>query len=705
MKSVLRRLIISGFLIFFTFTNSAFSQGWNVEMTSWLYHHWHGAWWVDIDSCYAYVAASFCLSIIDISDPNNPEEVSFVDASINCLTVSGGYAYTAGSNFQIVEITDPTNPTVTGTCEIPLGSTDIEVSGNYAYVTFFYDGLKIIDISNPSNPQIVGSLEASNISEDVAIYGDYAFVAACHAGLLIINVSDPTDPFLEETYYSTSVYVVEISGNYAYVNCGNGLTILDITDPTDPEELGSAPYSCYGMDIQGNYAYLALYDLRIVNISNPYNPISVGYLEIEGFGEQVAVTGNTAIFTKGAGGIVVIDITIPTNPVEITDYQHYGYAYEVDVQGDYAYLADGLNGLKIIDVTDPYNPSEIGQCDTSAWNSVVEILVSEDYAYVSAPGTGIFALDISNPNNPYVVGSIYTHDYYVYCFHKVDNFLYAAGYDVEFRVFDVSQPSLIYQAAFLEIPGRSEGVAISGNYAYLACNYGLSIVDITNPTNPSFIDSIYIRWYAENIDVSGDIMCVPASEGVYLFDIYDPLDPEILAIFPMSDNDAYHVKIVGEYVFVAARYSGIKILNIADPTNPMEVGYYDTPGLAYCTDVSGSYAYVGDYSHFEIFDCSQALPVSSPNYSSIPGKFSLLPAYPNPFNASTVLTYTIPQQGKITLTIYNLLGQEITTLYNDTQIPGTHTATWNAKNHASGIYFAQLQGVDYTNTIKMVLMK
>ena len=79
--------------------------------------------------------------------------------------------------------------------------------------------------------------------------------------------------------------------------------------------------------------------------------------------------------------------------------------------------------------------------------------------------------------------------------------------------------------------------------------------------------------------------------------------------------------------------------------------------------------------------------------------------YPNPFNASTALTYTIPHQGKITLTVHDILGQQVATLVNGTQSPGTHTATWNTSNQASGVYFAQLKGADYTKTIKMILMK
>jgi hypothetical protein len=89
----------------------------------------------------------------------------------------------------------------------------------------------------------------------------------------------------------------------------------------------------------------------------------------------------------------------------------------------------------------------------------------------------------------------------------------------------------------------------------------------------------------------------------------------------------------------------------------------------------------------------------------VPKEFALLAAFPDPFNASTVLTYTTPTQAKIILTIYNLLGQKVATLYNNDQTAGTHRITWNATDAPSGIYIAQLKSGNNMKAIKMVLLK
>ena len=109
------------------------------------------------------------------------------------------------------------------------------------------------------------------------------------------------------------------------------------------------------------------------------------------------------------------------------------------------------------------------------------------------------------------------------------------------------------------------------------------------------------------------------------------------------------------------------------PPSPVEVGYYDTPGYARGVAVSGNYAYVADYCHFEIFDCSQATSVQNHSPLKSPISFSLLPAYPNPFNSVTNIYYEVPVTGQVRLSIYNLLGQRVANIIDRTVVPGSYS--------------------------------
>lgn len=91
--------------------------------------------------------------------------------------------------------------------------------------------------------------------------------------------------------------------------------------------------------------------------------------------------------------------------------------------------------------------------------------------------------------------------------------------------------------------------------------------------------------------------------------------------------------------------------------------------------------------------------------NSVPKSFELSQNFPNPFNPSTVIKYTVPEAGLVTLKIHNLLGQEVAELVNQAQTPGTYTATFEANRLATGIYFYTLNTGKFTATKKMMLIK
>ncbi|MFH0806235.1 MAG: T9SS type A sorting domain-containing protein [Candidatus Brennerbacteria bacterium] len=91
--------------------------------------------------------------------------------------------------------------------------------------------------------------------------------------------------------------------------------------------------------------------------------------------------------------------------------------------------------------------------------------------------------------------------------------------------------------------------------------------------------------------------------------------------------------------------------------------------------------------------------------SDVPSAFALLENYPNPFNPSTTIEFTLPERALITLTVMNLLGQEVATLVNEEVSAGTHQATWNASELPSGVHFARIEAKNFVATRKMVLLR
>ena len=84
--------------------------------------------------------------------------------------------------------------------------------------------------------------------------------------------------------------------------------------------------------------------------------------------------------------------------------------------------------------------------------------------------------------------------------------------------------------------------------------------------------------------------------------------------------------------------------------------------------------------------------------------------HPNPFNAGISIRYALPQEGFVTLTIYNVSGQKVRTLVDETKQVGEHTVSWNSLDEAgnevaTGVYFYKFQVGDYTETKKMILVR
>ena len=86
-------------------------------------------------------------------------------------------------------------------------------------------------------------------------------------------------------------------------------------------------------------------------------------------------------------------------------------------------------------------------------------------------------------------------------------------------------------------------------------------------------------------------------------------------------------------------------------------------------------------------------------------EFALEQNYPNPFNPSTVINYSVANSGKVSLSVYNLLGQRVAQLVNGTKAAGSYNVTWNAASAASGVYYYRLEAGGQVQIKKMMLIQ
>jgi len=356
------------------------------------------------------------------------------------------------------------------------------------------------------------------------------------------------------------------------------MRVVDVSDPVNPIEVGTFDTDidaafvfgglCAARDlaVSEGYAYIAdgCFGLRVVDVSYSGNPTEVGcyVTSCSAYGVAVAAgdpQGHTyAYIADGHYGLRVVDASYPTRPTGVghlfPDYD--SYADAVTVVGNYGYVIDGVY-LWVVDISDPANPTKLGSCYVQ---SPKDVVVAGDYAYIASKDS-LRVVDISDPTNPTEVASCYMPDI-AWGVVVAGGYAYVADGEAGLRVVDVSDPTNPTEVGFYDTPGNASDVAVAGNYAYIADRaYGLRVVDVSDPSNPTEI-SYYI-----------------------------------------TPKNAYDVAVVENYAYVVGGPGGgfgssgyLWVLDVSDPSNPTEVGYYDTPGQARDVAVAGDYLWVADGS-------------------------------------------------------------------------------------------------------------
>jgi hypothetical protein len=141
-----------------------------------------------------------------------------------------------------------------------------------------------------------------------------------------------------------------------------------------------------------------------------------------------------------------------------------------------------------------------------------------------------------------------------------------------------------------------------------------------------------------------------------------------------------------------------------------------SPALSGALDVDDDYfvqtSYVGAFGDNNWLKSWTALDqlgyvttVRESKVHDIPMSFNLAQNYPNPFNPVTTINFTLPKAGKVSLKIYNMLGQEVATLIDGHRTAGLYNVKWNAENFASGMYIYRLTSGTQSFSNKMLLIK
>ncbi len=701
-------------------------QNFNISSVNQYYHNWQdGVYDVCIQGDYAYLSCNNDgLRIVNIANPAMVTEVGhFMPSDVDevfasAVAVSGNYVYMDFSNvgILIIDISNPGQPQEISRIPIAYGVGMIRIDGAYAYACGY--GWKVISISDPANPEIIWESGGFSDITDIDLRGDTAFVAAGEGGLQLFDISQPASPVMLDSFSESSGHwagSVSVAGHYAFLAYGSaGFLAVDLNTMEEVARIDSLVYA-FSIEVRDFYAYMTYGNpecpLAVIDISDPISPRTVGIYNPPEDIVRFALDGDLAYCADFYHGLRMISVAEPSNPHEEYIYSRFGHDYQVSVNSQHAIVREEYK-LKTIDIANLHNPAELGYYEF--WNRITDMAIVGNIAYTChfAP-TCLNAIDLTDPSSPALAGSFTTASD-VHC--KVDVYDHYA-YILEYsgiRIVDITDPAAMTEVGYHNAQYSSFFLEIFDHYAVVENTNGLVIVlDLSDPLALHSVGSYGSGQGVRGLKQVGDRLYLIGQHWLWIYDISDRENWSLVSTTTVpGDYNTYltGLDVVGGAAYLAVSPTGLYVYDITGESNPQVIGFFDTPGHPCGVTVMGDLAVVADFDNLGFYDCSQAVGVDEPSQPQAPAEFALMPNYPNPFNPSTVISFSLPTGNEVNLNVYDLLGRHVATLVSGTMPAGSHSVTWNGKDDsgqdaASGVYIYKLDSSGARATQRMTLVR
>ncbi|PWB70560.1 hypothetical protein C3F09_08920 [candidate division GN15 bacterium] len=435
------------------------------------------------------------LQVINVALPELPYPAGGYDTDgiARGVTVEGNLAYVADADGGVVilDLTDPTGPVRLSTFP---ASTFLRNAGDvavYESVVYYVGGyLKVVDASDPDNPQAPDTLEGLGYFTRVSVFGDQLIALEPTRGVSILDLRNPLAPLLLGQYRMAGAVtqIAAIGNTLAVGDDPNGMHLLDATNPSRPEEIGFVPalMQCLGVAGHGNYAYFVDADsgTHIIDISDASHPSEVG--RFWSTGRDLEITSNSGFLSVSGypDGNSFYSLVDPANPSKIGSYNA-SYAGRAACDGRRGYIAAHFYGFQIANLVDSQAAFLEWKLPTTGW--IADVVLDSQWLYLAHEASGLFIVDISDPSNPEVIGGYglggLPGSKHALGIARADNLAFLALDADGVWAIDVADPSKPQLVAAYNTLGNASRVAVSGDYVYVADEYGVVVVRVNHPTD------------------------------------------------------------------------------------------------------------------------------------------------------------------------------------------------------------------------------
>ena len=497
-----------------------------------------------------------------------------------CLAVDAdsNFAYIGnGPTFQVLDISNPFSPKIVGEYLTEGFIYDLEVRDNTAFVCIG-SGLLILDITDPTAPDKISFVEISGVAISFALEDSFAYVTTFSGYMQVVDISDLNNPYKRGAIAAGGerAFCVEAKDGYVYIGNPESPPMV-IVDATNPDtltrvdfEVGGWGYSAYIKDTLlfiGVHGYSGTNYFKIYNVSDAATPQFLGEANFIPPEDIMTITVSkdkqTAFARTTIGNIYSIDITDLTQPEAIYEYERpiapaMGNTGIVFINN--SVISAHYNGLLTLGVLQPDTLFLLSFFPTGG--TALEMDSKDSLVFVACGLSGLWTLNISNPSEPQKISNVLTGGF----------------------------------TADVVVDGTLAYIVNWASYSEQDTSRGLWIIDFSDVYNPTVL-SHYIgitnfstTTESNSIYKSANLVFITQQPrtGVdsilEIIDVSDAYQPKRLGVF-ISDYYPKSTTTKDTILFLATRNAGLRILNIKNPNQPVEINVFSDSSNISISDV------------------------------------------------------------------------------------------------------------------------
>ncbi len=388
-----------------------------------------------------------------------------------------------------------------------------------------------------------------------------------------------------------------MSGNYAYAGMGNRLLVFDLHDPSQPTLVGQS-----------------------TTLPDPVF--------------NVLVQGNLVYIPDQYRGLYVFDVSDPARPVEVSfTPMSLNPPQGLAISGRYAYAAE-YTGVQILDLADPAHPAAIGTLTTDERDFFGDssIAVGKRYAYWLL-WDKVRIIQVDDPAHPVQVGAFDVAK--AESLSASGDLVFIQTTEENVEVFDVADPANPTPVTTISALTRSP-VVVQGSYLYLAegcdpdessypmCGH-VRILDVADPASPVRVGATRITGEPTFVSVDGSLACAaildptaPRKTTLLFLDLADPTQPREVGHYVAPLPALRALALAGDFAYAADEFGTMYTVAITPSTAPVVVGALHLADEASDIAAAGSLAYVVAWDGLHVVDVAD--PYQPVHLSVLPFK-------------------------------------------------------------------------------------